>query len=166
MKKVNANGREFRVTGNPDMGTVRYVQEMEIEMMRQYIDDDVLMEMEDGTGQDAASNVLEGADVDDLKSLMWERSAQQPLQTICLATNEKLTIDDIEEMKSLQYLELKQASEDALGGTAEDFIDKLGIGISSQVKEIQEQMNEGGSNGLEDETPPSVSNLSNTQETG
>lgn len=151
MRTITVNGREYTLEGNPKMGTVRYVEEMEIELMRKYIDDDAIVQME--SSDNAADSLLENIEVDDLKTMMWERSAQEPLQTICLATNERLTIDELEEMRANDFLELKEASEEALGGTASDFTERLGLGISSQVKEIREQLES------EDEESPSLQNL-------
>lgn len=137
MHKVEVDDTEYSVNGNPSMGIVRYTQEMEIEMMRKYLDDDVLLKME---GEDAdMTDVLEDADMDDFKGMMWERSVMAPVKTICLGTDKKWTIDEIDDLKAMSFKSLKEACEEELGGDAEDFLKELDIDISSQVSEMQEQ---------------------------
>lgn len=162
--KLEVNGHEYNVIGNPDMGTVKYVQEMEIEMMRKYLDDDTILELDQADDDDLMQEILEDADIEDFKQMMWERSIQEPIQTISLATNEKLDSSDVDDMKALDFKELLNESETALDGTATDFMDELGIGISSTVNRVEE-MTEDSAN-TSQETPPAVSEISKRQSKG
>lgn len=164
MKKITVNGTEYKVSGNPDMRTVKYVQEMEIDLMRDYLDDEDLMRMEESDDDEIIEKVLEDADVDDLMEMLWDRSAQSPLQTICLGTNEQFTMEDVLDMKSMSFKKLLDASKDELGGDASDFIEGLDIGISSQ--ERMAEMIEDGESGSSEDLPPSVSDLSSEQSGG
>lgn len=162
-KTLTAGGKEFVVTGNPDMGTVKYVQEMEIEMMRSYLDDETILKLDQAQEDEIMSDILEDADIEDFKQMMWERSVQEPLQTVCLATNERLTSEDMNGMKANDWMELLQDSEELLGGSASDFMAKLGIDISSTVNEMEEQAQAPDSQNFSQETPAAVSNLSKKQ---
>lgn len=168
MTTVQASGREYEVTGNPTMGTVQYVQEMEIEMMREHLGDEVILKMDQADEDELMADLLEEADVEDFKSMMWERSLMDPLQTICLATDEKLEPEEVEDMRALEFQELLEESEEALGGDAAHFTEKLGINLSSKVNEIQNQMSDSQTN-FQGTQPPASRTLSvpseETQET-
>ena len=163
VRTIQVDGREFRVSGNPDMGTVKYVQQMEIEMMRQYLDDQTLLEMDQVEDDELMSQLLEDADIDDFKQMMWDRSVQEPIQTICLATNEKLETADTDEMKALDFKKLLEASREALNGSASDFMDELGIDISSKVNQMEEMEEVQDWDDSSQETPPAVSEVSRKQ---
>lgn len=165
-KTLTAGGKEFVVTGNPDMGTVKYVQEMEIEMMRSYLDDETILKLDQAEEDEIMSDILEDADIDDFKQMMWDRSVQEPLQTVSLATNERLTSEDMNGMKAQDWIELLETSEEALGGSASDFTDKLGIDISSTVRELEQQTEAPSSESYSQETPAAVSSLSRKQSKG
>lgn len=162
MQTIEIDGEEYTVSGKPSMGTVKFVQEMEIDIMRRYLDDEALLQIDAADGD--MSDVMENADIDDLKGMMWDRSLQEPLQTICLAVDDKITVGQVEEMDALEFKELKEASEEALGGTATDFIEELGIGISSQVSELQEEVE--ASETTSQEMPPTVSGISSSPSAG
>lgn len=161
MKTIEVGGEEYTVRGNPDMRTVKHVQSMEIEMMREFISDDELLKMEEADSDDVMDDVLEDADVEDLMEMLWKRSTQKPLQTICLGTNSQLTSDDLMGMRAKEFGELRDASEEALGGTAPDFIRGLNIDIGSTEKiaeAVQEEQNSSSDN-----LPPAVSEISREQ---
>lgn len=166
MKKVTAGDREYQVAGNPSMRTVKHVQRMEIELMRDYIDDDKLLELEEADEDNIMEDVLEDADLDDLQELLWERSTQEAVKTICLGSDEQVTLEEVMDMDAIDFRDLREACEDELGGNATDFIRELGIDIGSQER-IAQAVQE-GSNGTSDSTPPAVSDLSSEQskETG
>lgn len=147
VQTITVDGEEYRVTGEPSMGTVKFVQQMEIEVMRRHLSDDALLQMEQS--DDAMEDILEDANIEDFKEMMWDRSLQEPLQTICLGVDREFTIDEVEEMPALGFKELKEVSEEELGGTAQDFIEALGIGISSTVSELQDQIPESQTNSPE-----------------
>lgn len=137
MKRFTIGDEEVEIDGEPSMRTVKYVQEMEIQMMREYIDDDVLLQMEGATNEEFMEDIFEDADIDDLTDMMWSRSAQEPLQTICLATDRKFTMDDIMSMGAKEFRDLLDTCREELGGDAPDFIESLGIGIDSQEKMME-----------------------------
>ncbi|MFB6236938.1 MAG: hypothetical protein ABEH81_01070 [Halopenitus sp.] len=162
MRKLEIGGRTYRVTGDPDMRIVKHVQEMEIEMMREYLDDETILQIDSAEEDELTNDLLGDADIEDFKSMLWERSVQQPLQTICLATNEMVTMDDVDSMKAMEFKELKEVSEEELGGSASDFIEELGIGISSQMSEMENQLQTGQTESESDQQS-SESETSNEQ---
>lgn len=159
MRTLEINGREYRITGDPSMRTVKYVNDMQIELFRKYIDDENLLGAEVDDERDLSAELMENLSVDDMQEMMWERNMQEPLQTICLGTNEEVDMTEIDEMQASDFRELKDACEEALGGSASDFLQALGLDTSSRVREIQDRL-EAGERSSENDLPHSVSDLS------
>lgn len=162
MERVEVDGTVYEVTGDPSMRTVKYVREMEIEMMRQYIDDDTILQMDSADDEEIMSGILDDADIDDFKGMMWERSLQEPVQTISLATDRRFTTSDFDDISALGFKRLKEACEKALNGTASDFMEELGIGISSPEK-AQMEMAQASSSDLAETPQNNESGHSSTQ---
>lgn len=143
MTTIEAGGREFTVSGDPTMGTVKHVQQLEMSFLQEHLDDADIMKLQElDSDEEAFDKIFEQVGVDEFLEINWDQALQEPLQTICLATDEKLTGHDIEKMKALEYKKLLDESRDALDGGAADFMKGLQIGISSQMKEAQEMMEE------------------------
>lgn len=140
---IEIDGEEYALRGNPSMGTVKYVQEMQIDILRNYLDDEDIMQM-DSMDNDQVMEILlekEGG-LNNLKDLMWENNLLATAQTIILATDHQFGLSQFEDLAALEFMDLKEQSEQSLGTkenpqSAADFMARLGIGISSQVKEIQ-----------------------------
>lgn len=145
MDTVTLNGEEYEVSGNPSMGTVKYVQELQIGILQEYLDDEQILEMDSMGNDEVMESLLESeGGIQNLKDMMWENNILETAQTIILATDHKFSLNEFEQMNAVEFKEAKERCEVALGTkenpqTAADFMDDLGIGISSRVKEIQER---------------------------
>lgn len=134
--------------GKPSMGTVKYVQELQIGILQDYISDEKILEMDSMENEDVMGAILEGDDgIENLKNMMWENNILETAQTIILATDHKFALEEFERLGAMEFKEAKERAEVALGSesdpqSAPDFMDDLGIGISSRVKEIQRQAEE------------------------
>lgn len=142
---IEISGEEHELAGKPSMGTVKYVQELQIDILQDYLSDEQILEMDSMQNEDVMGAILEGDDgIQNLKDMMWENNILETAQTIILATDYHFDLSEFEEMPALQFKEAKERAEKALGSesepqTAADFMDDLGIGISSRVKEIQQE---------------------------
>lgn len=145
MKTIEVEGDDYELSGNPSMGTVKYVQELQIGILQNYLTDEDIMEMESMDDDDLMSTILnsEGG-IDNLKEMMWDNQILDTAQTIILATDHRFDLEEFEKMSALDFKELKEEAEIALGTEAEpqtaaDFMESLGLGMSSRLREIQEQ---------------------------
>lgn len=163
MKTIEVDGEEYTLDGNPSMGTVKYVQELQIGILQDYLEDENIMQMESMDDNDLMETILEAeGGVQNLKDMMWDNQILTTAQTIILATDHKFDLDEFEEMSALDFRDLKEASEVALGSekepqTAEDFMDSLGLGMSSRLSEIQERAEQQAA-AREGESPTSSQN--------
>ena len=134
------DGEEYEVTGNPQLGTVRWVQPLDMRLMTEHLDEEALQKAEELDDDEWLEQILGDADIEVMMDLMWARSVQEPLATICLASNAQIDPDDFDKMYAEDFRDALEESKDALGGDAYDFIEGLGIDISSQMNKIQEEM--------------------------
>jgi len=148
MKTIEVNGEEFELAGDPSMGTVKYVQELQISILQDHLTNDQIASM-DSMGEEAMMEAIVGNEdgVEDLKDMMWKNNLLETAQTIILATDHKFTLEEFDDMGARNFLSLKQESEVSLGSeeepmSAQDFMEQLGVGISSRLKRVQERAEE------------------------
>jgi len=125
---------------NPSMGTVKHTTQLPLKMLTNEFGEEELdkfLEMDEEDNQ-MMEVVINESGVEGLLSMMWSQSMLENLQTICLARDEKLTFEDIDQMSANEYRNHLDESEEALGGSAQDFFDKLGIDTSLMQNLAQE----------------------------
>ncbi len=137
------NGKEYKLTGNPTLGTVRHIQNMQMKMILKYVDEEDLREMDSIEDESQIIQaILDSGGAEALQDVMWERSLLSTVQTISLACDEVIDMDDIEDLPALEFKHLKEKSEKALGGVdATGFFNELGIGMSLSEEEMKKQIN-------------------------
>lgn len=162
-KTVEVDGEDWDLDDNPSMGTVKYVQNLQMDIFKERLTEEQLSELaDDGGGEVSESDMmkkfLDNEGMDGMMDMMWDNSVLPTLQTICLASDRKVTMDQVDEMGSQKFITLKEASEEALGGDAQDFFKMLGLDTSFQqnetLQETVENMEQTG-----DESPPASRNL-------
>lgn len=141
------DGTEYEMTGDPSLRTVRHVQSMQMNMIMQYVDEDDLREMDSIEDESEIINaIIDSGGYSALQDVMWEKSMLEAVQTISLAVDEVLAIDDIEELPAREFKSVREDAEEALEGDATDFFDQLGIGLSldreSMEREAAKQQSE------------------------
>lgn len=137
---ISIDGTEFELTGNPSLGTVRKVQGMQMDLLLSHIGEDELMEMDSLEEEsEIIQAILESGGYSALQDVMWERSNLENLQTLSLAVDKPLDSDTLDEIGAQDYLEYVDSAEDNLGGSASDFFDSLGIGMSMNQKDMKQQ---------------------------
>jgi len=133
------NDEEYEMNGDPSLRTVRGVQSMQNELLLDYVDDEMLHDLDSLDDEGEIMNaIIETGGVDALTDVRWERSLLLPVQTISLACDEKFDSEDFEEVSAEEFKELRETAEDVLDGTANDFFEELGIGTYL----TEEQMNQ------------------------
>lgn len=162
-KTVEVDGEEWGLDGDPSMGTVKYVRSLEMEMFRDKLTDEQVTDLAEGSGgeideSDMMKQFLEDEGMDGMMEMMWDNDILPVLQTICLASDKKLTTDQVDNMSSRTFQELKEAAEEALGGDADDFFNQLGLASSFQqnetLQETVQEMNQSGN-----DSPPAQNQL-------
>lgn len=137
--KFELDGKEYKMTGDPSLRTVRHVQNMQMKMILNYVDEEDLREMDSLDDEsEIIQAILDSGGMDALQDVMWERSLLEPVQTISLACDEVLDIDDVESLSALDFKDIKNDAEDAIGGSASDFFNELGIGTVLSQAEMQQ----------------------------
>lgn len=142
---VEVDGEEWELNDKPKMGTVRYVQKMQMQMFQDNLSDEQIKELvEESDGEelnesDLMEKMIQDKGMDSMADLMWDQSIMGPLQAICLATDRKLTNEDVDKMPAPDFMELRDKSNKILGGNAKDFLDELGIDTSSMLNENEVQ---------------------------
>lgn len=132
------DGTEYEMTGNPSLRTVRHVQNMQMDMIMNYVDEEDLREMDSLEDEsEIIQAILDSGGMEALQDVMWERSLLEPVQTISLACDEVIDIDDIEDLPALDFKDAKNKAEECLGGDASNFFNELGVGTMLN----EEQMN-------------------------
>lgn len=138
---VNIDGEEWKLDDNPLMGTVRYVQQMQMEMLQDNISEDKMKSLVEGSEDDEIPEdelmqaMIEDKGMSGIADIMWDQSLIGDIQLICLASDRKLTSKKVDDMPSRDFMELKSKSRKILGGSAEDFLKELGIDTSSMLNE-------------------------------
>lgn len=143
---IEIDGEEYLMKGNPTLRTVRVVQNMQNKMLRDHIDESKLAQMEDMGEEEIVSAILDSGGYDAFEDVMWEKSLLSPVQTISLAADHAFDTDDFEEVPALQFKEMREKAEEALGGDVDDFFKDLGIGMSlseDEMKRLQAQQSNG-----------------------
>ena len=137
------DGKEYNLTGNPSLRTVRHVQNMQMDMILKYVEEEDLRDMDSIEDESAIIQaILDSGGTKALQDVMWERSLLSTVQTISLACDEVIDTDDIEELPALEFKEVKENAEKALGDVdATGFFNELGIGMSLSEEEMKKQMN-------------------------
>lgn len=137
------DGKEYNLTGNPSLRTVRHVQNMQMDMILKYVEEKDLRDMDSIEDESAIIQaILDSGGTKALQDVMWERSLLSTVQTISLACDEVIDTDDIEELPALEFKEVKENAEKALGDVdATGFFNELGIGMSLSEEEMKKQMN-------------------------
>lgn len=141
--KFELDGKEYQLSGNPSLRTVRHVQNLQMDMIMKYVDEEDLREMDSLEEEsEIIQAILDSGGMEALQDVMWERSLLSTVQTISLACDEVIDIDDIEDLPALEFKEVKEEAEEALGGVdATGFFNELGIGMSLSEEEMKKQMN-------------------------
>lgn len=142
MVSKEINGTEYEFDDNPSMGTVKQVQQMQMDLLMQYLDREDLEEMDAFDESEFLELIVEREGMQAVNDMIWSKSVLTAAQTISLATDEVFDIDDIDDMGAKDFRELLDASEEALGGDADDFFEELKIGTNlsrSQVQDLQNQ---------------------------
>ena len=138
--KFELDGTEYKMTGNPSLRTVRHVQNMQMDMIMKYVDEEDLREMDSLEEEsEIIQAILDSGGMEALQDVMWERSLLETVQTISLACDEVLDIDDIEDLPALEFKGIKEDAEEEIGGTASDFFNELGVGTLLSEEEMNRQ---------------------------
>ena len=141
-KKITINGEKYSISDNPSLRTVRHVQNMQMDMILKYVDEKDLRDMDSIEDESAIIQaILDSGGSEALQDVMWERSLLSTIQTISLACDELIDINDIEEMGAQDFKEVKNKAKEALGGSATDFFNELEVGMSLSEEEMKKQMN-------------------------
>ncbi len=137
------DGKEYELSGNPSLRTVRHVQNMQMDMILKYVEEEDLRDMDSIEDESAIIQaILDSGGTKALQDVMWERSLLSTVQTISLACDEVIDTDDIEELPALEFKEVKENAEKSLGDVdATGFFNELGIGMSLSEEEMKKQMN-------------------------
>lgn len=137
------DGEEYEMNGNPTLRTVRHVQNMQMQMIMDYVDEDDLRGMESLENEDEIIEaIMDSGGYEALQSVMWERSMLETVQTISLACDEIIDTEDIEELPAREFQEIQQDAEDVLDGDASDFFEELGIGSFLNEEEMKQRATE------------------------
>lgn len=138
-EKFELDGTEYTMNGDPSLRTVRHVQNMQMDMILEYVDEDDLREMDSLEEEsEIIQAILDSGGMEALQDVMWERSILEPTQTISLACDEVLDIDDIESLSAKKFKEVKNQAEGMIDGSASDFFNELGIGTVLSESQMQE----------------------------
>lgn len=139
-KTVEINGTEYTFTDDPSLGTVKQVQQMQIELMRDVLSEDMLEGAdEDVEEEEIMSSILDEGGFEKMQEMMWSRGILVPAQTISLATDQAWSFEEIEGLRSREFIELRNTAEEILGGDAEDFFEELGIATSLMENEANQE---------------------------
>jgi len=137
------DGEEYELEGNPSLRTVRKVQSMQMNVIKSYVSEDDLRDMDslDDEGE-IIEAILESGGMEALQDVMWERSLLETAQTISLALDSVFDPSDFDSMKANEFKELRSESEEALDGDADDFFNDLGIGSLLNEDQMQQRATE------------------------
>lgn len=137
---IEVNGTEYEVDDNPSLRTVRNVQSMQTNLLREYLDEKDLRDMDSLEDESAiVQNIIDKKGFDAFQEVMWKNSMLVPAQTISLACDEVFDPDTFDDMGSKDFSEARESAEEVLGGDANDFFESLGIGTFLTNQEMQQQ---------------------------
>lgn len=145
---IEVNDKEYELEGNPSLGTVREVQSMQMDIIRDYVSEERLKQMDSLEDEGALIDaIIEEGGYDSLQDVMWERSMLETIQTISLAADRPFGPSDFDDMRADQFKEAREDSEDALNGDASDFFNGLGIGLSLNSEKMEQRASQMRNNG-------------------
>lgn len=131
---------EYELNGNPSLRTVRHVQNMQMDMIMNHVEEKDLREMDSIENEsEIIDAIMESGGYSALQDVMWERSMLEPAQTLSLACDEVLDIEDIEQLSANRFKEVRKAAEEELNGDASDFFEELGIGSFLNEQEMEQK---------------------------
>lgn len=137
---IEIDDEEYEVDNNPSLGTVREVQSMQMNIITDYISEEKLTEMDSMEESEIIQAIIEDGGHDAFQDVMFDRSMLEPIQTISLACDKPFDPEDVEEMGAQDFKKAREDAEDALGGTADDFFEDLGIGTSLTEEQMRQQV--------------------------
>lgn len=136
---IEIDGEEYELTDNPSLRTVRKVQNMQMDMIMSYVDEDELRQLDSLEDEsEIIDAIMDSGGYQALQDVMWERSMLEPVQTISLACDEVLDVDDVETLPSKDFKNYLENAENELGGDASDFFEELGIGSLLSEEEMEQ----------------------------
>lgn len=135
---IEVDGTEYKLEGNPSLGTVREVQSMQMNVIKEYVSDEELKEMDslDDEGE-IIEVILDSGGLSALQDVMWEKSMLETTQTISLAADYAFEPSSFDDMRANEFKDVREKAHDALGGSATDFFKGLGIGLSLTSDEME-----------------------------
>lgn len=137
---IEISGVEYEMNDNPSLGTVREIQSMQMGLIRDYVDEEHLRNMDSLEDEgEIIDAIVESGGMEALQEVMWRRSMLETVQTISLACDEVFTSKDFDEMGARDFKAVKNEAEDALGGDASDFFEDLGIGTLLTEEDMNRQ---------------------------
>jgi hypothetical protein len=102
-----------------------------------YLDEDDIRSMDSIEDEgEIVQKIIDKSGLDAFEELQWKRSMLENVQTVSLAADRCFDSDDFENMPAKDYKNLMSDAEDALGGSATDFFEELGIGMSFSAEEM------------------------------
>jgi hypothetical protein len=142
-EKVTINGEEYKLSNNPSLRTVRHVQNMQMDMIMNYVEEDDLREMDSLEDEsEIIQAILDSGGMEALQDVMWERSMLENAQTISLACDNVIETSDLEEVGAQDYKKIKDKAKEALGGDASDFFNELEVGTMLSEEEMNRTANQ------------------------
>lgn len=136
-KTVTVDGERYEFSDNPSMGTVKYAQRLQLDILKEYLDNETIAQM-DGLGEDELmSKIVDQAGFEGVQDLLWQQNLIEPIQTISLALDRPFSIEKAEAMGARDFRELKSVAEEALGGDAQAFFNELGVGTSLSQNDLE-----------------------------
>lgn len=134
---IEVDDAKYNLNGNPSLRTVRHVQNMQMDMIMDYVDEDDLKEMDSIENEsEIIQAIIDTGGYQALQDVMWEKSMLEPVQTISLAADNVFNLDDFDDLPALNFKDFREKSEDALDGDASDFFKELGIGSFLSEEEM------------------------------
>lgn len=135
---IEVNDEPYKLDDNPSLRTVREVQSMQMDILLDYITEEQLREMDSLEDEgELIQAIIDNEGYSAFQEVMWENNLLLPMQTISLACDHKFASNVFDEMGSQDFKTLREKSEEALGGDANDFFSDLGIGMSMSSKEME-----------------------------
>lgn len=137
---IEVDGEEYELEGNPSLRTVRKVQSMQMNVIKSYVSEDDLRNMDslDDEGE-IIDAIIESGGMEALQDVMWERSLLETAQTISLALDSVFDPADFDSMKANEFKTLRSKSQEVLDGDASDFFNDLGIGSLLSEEEMMDR---------------------------
>lgn len=137
---IEVDGEEYELEGNPSLRTVREVQSMQMNVIKSYVSEDDLRDMDslDDEGE-IIEAIIESGGMEALQDVMWERSLLETAQTISLALDSVFDPSDFDSMRANEFKQLRSKSEEALEGEASDFFNDLGINSLLSEEEMMDR---------------------------